>query len=188
MGAQGLEGLFCSRLTLGAGGGSKPEPHPRCTLRQLAPSPTGLRSGAAPPGIPFCLHWARSGLRGPCRIQGPLVGTRRKDVWQRAPHSCLLPAPLVTSLSHPNVTRSKPGAPGPRRVDGRQALGCRPLPGPQGKWRCVFRPGAFAVFLQARCSDVRGVLLWTAGVGGGGGCKVLKGSPGPQDGPGSAAP
>lgn len=101
MGAQGLEGLFCSRLTLGAGGGSKPEPHPRCTLRQLAPSPTGLRSGAAPPGTPFCLQWARSGLLGPCRIQGPLVGTRRKDVWQRAPHSCLLPAPLVTSLSHP---------------------------------------------------------------------------------------
>ena len=46
VGAQGLEGLFCSRLTWGAGGGNQPEPQPRCTLRQLVPSPTGLRSGA----------------------------------------------------------------------------------------------------------------------------------------------
>lgn len=154
MRAQGLEGLFCSRLTWGAGGGNQPEPQPRCTLRQLAPSPTRLRSGDKGRGSPAPEHL--SAYSDPSESGVPW--------WEHSGRICgreplthtLCPAPPVTSLLPLKVTRSKPGAPRPRRVDGRQGLGLGLSLVLKGSGGESSGPAPLLCSSQAHCSDFRG--------------------------------
>lgn len=129
------------------------EPQPRCTLRQLAPSPTRLRSGDKGRGSPAPEHLSAYSDPSESGVPG---GNTREGYVAESPHSHPLPHPWGHPFSPhgdqpPNLEHQDPE----EWTEGR--AGPRASPWSSREVEASLRPSASAaVFLLATAHDFRG--------------------------------